>query len=113
MNCEAADGPLTDLKDLKDLKDLNDLKDLTDAGQVSAGIDSMFNVLQSMFVSTSDNTVADLMEETAYDIHKMKGYMSEAAGSLKAIAECLQTIAESSKNRHHHNNNYQNQNNKP
>ena len=80
--------------------------------QAKGNTADLFNILQSMFVSSNDNTVADLMEESAYDIHKIKSYLSEISKSMEVLATAAVKMSDKPKGNYPPNNNYQGNNNK-
>jgi hypothetical protein len=60
----------------------------------------LFNMLQSFFVSSSmNNSMADILEEIAYDIHKIKVNSASMAKSMELAANAIVKMSERSSNR--------------
>lgn len=62
--------------------------------------DPLFNMLQSFFVSSSmNNSMADILEEIAYDIHKIKVNSASMAKSMELAANAIVKMSDRSSNR--------------
>ena len=62
--------------------------------------DPLFNMLQSFFGSSSmNNSMADILEEIAYDIHKIKINSASMAKSMELAANAIVKMSDRSSNR--------------